>query len=88
MTAQLLPLIPVFLLLNLAVGIWRIHKGPTAADRMLAGLLFGTITAGLILTLAEWTEQPVLRDVALVFVLLAAIISLAFFRSPGAREDS
>ena len=83
MTEQLLPWIPVFLLLNLLAGMWRIHRGPNAADRMLAVLLFGTTTVAIILALAESTGQPALRDVALLFVLLAAIVSLAFFRLPG-----
>lgn len=87
MTAQLLPLIPVFLLLNLIAGMWRIHRGPSAADRMLAALLFGTTTVAIILTLAESTGQPSLRDVALLFVLLATIISLAFFGIGGNEED-
>ncbi|MDT8409931.1 MAG: monovalent cation/H+ antiporter complex subunit F [Wenzhouxiangellaceae bacterium] len=87
MTAQLLPLIPVFLLLNLVAGMWRIHKGPSAADRMLAALLFGTTTVAVILTLAEAMDQPSLRDVALLFVLLATIISLAFFRVRGEHGE-
>ena len=32
----------LFLMLNLGAGMWRVLRGPTAADRMLAAQLFGT----------------------------------------------
>jgi multicomponent Na+:H+ antiporter subunit F len=75
----------VFLLLNLGAGLWRIWRGPTAADRMSAVLLFGTTTVALLLVLAEIEQQPALRDVALLFVLLAAISSVAFVSLPLVR---
>ncbi|ABM61593.1 monovalent cation/H+ antiporter complex subunit F [Halorhodospira halophila] len=72
----------VFLLLNLLAGLWRVHRGPTAADRMLAALLFGTTTVAVLLLLAEAMALPALRDVALLFVVLAAVIAVAFTRVP------
>jgi len=72
----------VFLLLNLLAGLWRVHRGPTAADRMLAALLFGTTTVAVLLLLAEAMGLPALRDVALLFVVLAAVIAVAFTRVP------
>lgn len=75
----LVPAMLLFLLANLAAGLWRIHRGPTAADRMLSALLFGTTTvAVLLLLLAEWQQAPGLRVVALIFVMLAAIVSIAY----------
>jgi multicomponent Na+:H+ antiporter subunit F len=68
----------VFLLLNLMAGLWRIGLGPTAADRMLAVLLFGSTTVAVILIMAEWLGDPTLRTVALLFVVLATIVTLAF----------
>ncbi|TVS09958.1 MAG: pH regulation protein F [Wenzhouxiangella sp.] len=81
-----LPGIALFLLLNLLAGMLRVYRGPTLADRMLAALLFSTTTVAVLLILAEWMEQPALRNVALLFVMLASIISLAFVGLPG-RED-
>lgn len=78
----------LFLLLNLAAGLWRVMRGPTAADRMLAAQLFGTTAVAILLLLAEGTGQPALRDVALVFALLAAVAAVAFvqrFRRGGQR---
>lgn len=70
----------LFLLLTLVAGLWRIRRGPTAADRMLAAQLFGTTATAILLLLAEVSAAPALRDVALVLALLAAITVTAFTR--------
>lgn len=76
------------LLINLLVGLIRIWRGPSPADQMQALLLFGTTTVGILLLLAYATARPVLVDVALVFVMLAAIGTVAFSRLPrGIREE-
>jgi multicomponent Na+:H+ antiporter subunit F len=85
----LLPGAAIFLVLNLAAGLLRVWRGPSAGDRMMAALLFGTTTVAVLLLLAEWTSQPALRDVALLFVLLATVLSVAFVGLPsGGEEDS
>ena len=79
----------VFLLLNLAAGLVRAHRGPTASDRMSAALLFGSTMVAILLVLAELHAQPALRDVALLFVMFAAILSVAFAGMPaGAAGDT
>ena len=70
----------LFLLLNLGAGMWRVVRGPTAADRMLAAQLFGTTAVAILLLLAEAADSVALRDVALVFALLAAVTAVAFVR--------
>ena len=70
----------LFLLLNLSVGMWRILRGPTAADRMLAAQLLGTTAVAMLLLLAQADGNAALRDVALVFALLAAMTAVAFVR--------
>lgn len=70
----------LFLLLTLAAGMWRILRGPTIADRMLAAQLFGTTTVAILLLLSQIFDNSALRDVALVFALLAAITVVAFVR--------
>lgn len=72
--------IALFLLLTLAAGLWRVLRGPTPADRMLAAQLFGTTAVASLLLLAQAFDQPYLRDVALVFALLAAVAAVAFVR--------
>ena len=47
---------------------------------MLAAQLFGTTGVGILLLLAEAWQQPALRDVALIFALLAVLTVVAFVR--------
>ncbi len=76
----------LFLLVNLGAGMWRVLRGPTAADRMLAGQLFGTTAVAVLLLLAQTTGNVALRDVALVFALLAAVTAVAFVRRAWTEE--
>lgn len=82
---ELLLGVGAFLLLNLAAGLWRVMRGPTAADRMIAAQLFGTTAVAVLLLLAEGMAQPALRDVALVFALLAAVAAVAFVQRVWSR---
>lgn len=86
MTEVLLPYAVLFLLANLAAGLWRVLRGPAVVDRMVAALLFGTTTVAVLVLLAQWQQQPALRDVALLFVLLATILSVAFVGLPVSRK--
>jgi len=73
----------LFLLLNLLAALVRAARGPTAADRMLAALLFGTTGVGVLLLLAHAGGGKVdtpLVDAALVLALLATIAGVAFAR--------
>ncbi|KGE03458.1 monovalent cation/H+ antiporter complex subunit F [Pseudohaliea rubra] len=74
------PWLALFLLANLLAGLWRVLTGPTAADRMLSTQLFGTTAVALLAIEADTRAMPALRDVALVFALLAAITAVAFVR--------
>lgn len=78
----------VFLLLNLAAGLVRAYRGPTASDRMSAALLFGSTMVAVLLVLAQIDRLDALRDVALLFVMLAAILSVAFVGMPGKGDDT
>lgn len=78
----------LFLLLNLGAGMWRVLRGPTAADRMLAAQLFGTTAVAMLLLLAQATAKLALVDVALVFALLAAITAVAFVQRTWPTQDS
>jgi len=83
----LLEAVAVLLLVTLALGLIRIWRGPTIADRMLAAQLFGTTGVGLLLVLAELQQLPALRDVALVLALLAVMAVLAFVARVWRQES-
>ncbi len=80
------------LLLSILIGLLRVFRGPTAADRMLAAQLFGTTGVAMLLLLGHALGAPAYWDVALVFAVLAAITGIAFARrsappAAGAGEE-
>lgn len=79
-------LLALFLLINLLVALLRVVRGPTAADRLLAALLFGTTGVAILLLLAHSSGSSGLIDVALVFALLAAITGAAFAQRAWRHE--
>lgn len=84
--------VALFLLVNLLAALIRAARGPTAADRMLVALLFGTTGVGILLLLAYAGGGPALVDAALTLALLAAIVGVAFaqraWRRKGDDHDS
>jgi multicomponent Na+:H+ antiporter subunit F len=78
-------ILALFLVLNLVGGLVRILRGPTASDRMLAAQLFGTTGVAVLLLLGQATGDGALRDVALVFAVLAVLNAVVFarLRPPG-----
>ncbi|MBU0944898.1 MAG: multiple resistance and pH regulation protein F [Proteobacteria bacterium] len=70
----------LILLPAIATGMFRILRGPTAADRMMTAQLFGTCGVAILLLLSTGMGNPVLLDIALVFALLAALATITFVR--------
>jgi multicomponent Na+:H+ antiporter subunit F len=70
--------IVLILLGTILVGLLRVLRGPTPADRMLAAQLFGTTGVAMTLLLAEAMEEPAIRNVGLTFALLAVIATVVF----------
>ncbi len=77
--------VAVLLLITVAAGLIRVARGPSPADRMVAAQLFGTTGVGILLLLSEGMDEPALRDVALVFALLAVVVSVAFVKRGWVR---
>jgi multicomponent Na+:H+ antiporter subunit F len=75
-----LMVLTVLLLGSIAVGLYRIAKGPTPTDAMLAALLIGTTGTAVALLLAVVLAMPRALDVALTLSVLAAVIGVAFVR--------
>jgi multicomponent Na+:H+ antiporter subunit F len=70
----------LILLLPIAMGMYRILTGPTAADRMMTAQLFGTCGVAILLLLSSGMGNPALLDIALVFALLATLATITFVR--------
>ena len=78
----------LFLLLNLGLGMIRIHRGPSEADRMLAAQLLATTAIGILLLLSQTEAGLYAIDVAILFALLAAITTLAFVRKGWSQVEA
>lgn len=70
-------LLSCLLLVTIAVGLWRVVRGPSRIDRLIAVQLFGTAGTALLLLLSQSQQMPALLDVALIIALLAALLSAA-----------
>ena len=68
----------VFVLAMVALGLVRVLRGPTDADRMMAAQLFGSGGVAVLLLLAFATHTPAVVDVAITLALLAAFAAVAF----------
>lgn len=87
--SEALYLAAAVLLLTMGAGLWRIHRGPTLADRMMSAQLIGTGGVGVIVLLSVASGTPAMLDVALVLALLAALAAVAFVKaaSPDGAGD-
>ena len=77
-----------FILITLILGLLRIFRGPTKADRILAAQLIGTTGVAIILLLSEAMQMQSLIDVALIFALLSAVTATVFVRRLWQDSDS
>jgi multicomponent Na+:H+ antiporter subunit F len=64
----------VFLLLNIALGLIRVWRGPTVADRLLTTQLFGTTGMAILLVLSGYSKELTLLNVAITFNVLAILL--------------
>ena len=69
------------ILLIVAVGLFRLLRGPGDADRLMAVQLLGTGGIALVLLLGVATATPAMVDVALTLALLAAFAGVALVRA-------
>ncbi len=85
--SELYLFLALILLLTVLTGLWRVVSGPTAADRMVAAQLFGTTGVALVLLMSKALEMAALRDVALVFALLAVVTLVGFLTHYWPKGD-
>jgi len=69
-----------FVLATVTLGLVRILRGPSEADRIMAAQLLGSGGIAALLLLAEAMSVPAAVDVALTLALLAAFVSVAFVK--------
>ena len=79
----------VGLIICCALCLYRIAKGPSAPDRMIAIDILGTVVVGFIAILTAVTGMEYLLDVALVWAMVSFIGTLAlakFLTGKGLNE--
>ncbi|KUH33647.1 MULTISPECIES: monovalent cation/H+ antiporter complex subunit F [Thermococcus] len=62
------------------LSVYRVFRGPTTVDRLVAVDIMTTITAGLMVLFALYYERMIFLDVALVYAILAFGGVIAFAR--------
>jgi len=73
----LVPALIAGLLLCCALCLYRISNGPSAADRMVAIDILGTVVVGFVAIIMALTGKAYLLDVALVWALVSFVATLA-----------
>ncbi|WP_421989072.1 monovalent cation/H+ antiporter complex subunit F [Roseococcus sp.] len=85
--AEFLLFISGCVMLTVLVGLWRVLRGPTDADRMMAAQLLGSGGIAALLLLAAGLGNSAILDAALSLSVLAAFASVAFaLHAPEGRE--
>ena len=75
-----------FVLAMVALGLIRVLRGPSDADRIMAAQLLGTGGIAALLLLAGATGTAAAVNVALILALLAAFVSVAFVTAASRSE--
>jgi multicomponent Na+:H+ antiporter subunit F len=79
--AEFLLAASAFVLAMTALGLARVLRGPTDADRMMSAQLLGTGGVGALLLFGVATDASATVDVALTLALLAAFASIGFIKT-------
>lgn len=69
------------LTISLALAAWRLFRGPTAADRILAIDLLAVITAAAVLLHGIQSDEPVFLDVVVVLGVIVFFGTVALART-------
>jgi multicomponent Na+:H+ antiporter subunit F len=77
----------LLILATVALGLLRVLRGPSGADRIMAAQLLGTGGIAVLLLAGAATATPALTDLALTLALLAAFASVAMARLTPPPED-
>ena len=80
--------ISIVILVAIAVGLVRAFRGPTLYDRVLAANMIGTLTVLMVAVLGFMTGRPEFLDIALVYVLISFVSTIAVLRVVANRNSA
>ena len=73
------------LLISMMLCFWRLWRGPSLADRVLAGDTLALQVVGLVIVLGIWLDESRFFDAALVVAILGFASTVAFSQYIGAE---
>ena len=76
------------ILVAIAIGLVRAFRGPTLYDRVMAANMIGTLTVLMVSVLGFMTGRPEFLDIALVYVLISFVSTIAVLRVVNTRSDT
>ena len=76
------------ILVAIAIGLVRAFRGPTLYDRVMAANMIGTLTVLMVAVLGFMTGRPEFLDIALVYVLISFVSTIAVLRVVNTRSDT
>ena len=68
------------ILIAITAGLVRAFRGPTLYDRVMAANMIGTLTVLMVSVLGFMTGRPEFLDIALVYVLISFVSTIAVLR--------
>ena len=74
------------ILVAIAIGLVRAFRGPTLYDRVMAANMIGTLTVLMVSVLGFMTGRPEFLDIALVYVLISFVSTIAVLRVVTTRH--
>jgi multicomponent Na+:H+ antiporter subunit F len=74
------------ILVAIAMGLVRAFRGPTLYDRVMAANMIGTLTVLMVSVLGFMTGRPEFLDIALVYVLISFVSTIAVLRVVTTRN--
>jgi len=81
-------IVSVVILIAIAVGLVRAFRGPTLYDRVMAANMIGTLTVLMVAVLGFMTGRPEFLDIALVYVLISFVSTIAVLRVVASRHST
>ena len=80
--------VTITILVAIAIGLLRAFRGPTLYDRVMAANMVGTLTVLMVSVLGFMTGRPEFLDIALVYVLISFVSTIAVLRVSNARKNT
>lgn len=80
--------VSVVILVAIAIGLVRAFRGPTLYDRVMAVNMVGTLTVLMVAVLGFMTGRPEFLDIALVYVLISFVSTIAVLRVVNTSNDT